>query len=212
MRDLVCTGLSDSNGELIKIKDKLKLNTTANEDVHGGWVVYEVKQKGLTPAVAYLYSEKGCIPSQCEDLLPLCIFYDMKRFSLDEDVSLLKPLDRMVIVKENELVEMMSDSVCTGLSDSNRKLIKIKDKLKMDTTINEDVHGDWVVYEVKQQGLTPVISYLYSEKGQVLPKGGAVSPLCVHYDTKGFAYDEDVSLLQPLDRMVVLKENELVNN
>jgi hypothetical protein len=92
--------------------------------------------------------------------------------------------------------------ICTGLSDSKGKLIKVKDKVKAECY--SELHGLWVVYEVQQRGLTPVLFYLYSEKGQVLKVGGSVGALCNQYDPKGFGFAEDISTLSPVEHLEII--------
>lgn len=93
-------------------------------------------------------------------------------------------------------------STCTGLPDSNSNLIKINDKVR--AQCNSDLHGDWVVYEVRQRGLTPVLSYLYSEKGQVLKVGCSVGALCNEYDHEDFSFAEDISKISPLTNIEII--------
>lgn len=93
-------------------------------------------------------------------------------------------------------------SKCTGLPDSNSNLIKVNDKVRAEC--DSDLHGDWVVYEVQQRGLTPVLSYLYSEKGQVLKVGYSVGALCNEYDPEDFSFAEDISKISPLIKLEII--------
>jgi len=97
----------------------------------------------------------------------------------------------------------------TGLCDSNGDQIKIGDKLKQPVTINDGLHGKWAVYEVKQRGMTPIISYLYSEKGEILPAGYLASPLCDLYDGKMFCFARDVMTLRPSEDLIILKNENI---
>lgn len=92
--------------------------------------------------------------------------------------------------------------ICTGLADSNGRLIKVKDKLKAEC--HADLHGLWVVYEVQLRGLTPVLFYLYSEKGQIMKAGGSVGALCNQYDPKEFGFSKDISKLSPLEHLEII--------
>jgi len=99
----------------------------------------------------------------------------------------------------------MTNKTCTGLRDSNGTLIKVSDHIKMPSDINEEFHGKWSVYEVIQRGLTPILSYLHSEKGQMLAKGYSAAPLCNFYDTKLFCTTEDSTTLSPVDELYVIE-------
>jgi len=98
--------------------------------------------------------------------------------------------------------------VSTGLSDSMGVEIYIGDKVAIDTSINKEVHGEWAVYTVEQRGLTPVLMYDYSEKGQILPKGYTGCCLSDFYNSKMFMFHKDPRALTPDDRMRVLEEGE----
>lgn len=99
------------------------------------------------------------------------------------------------------------NQINTGLCDSNGTPISVGDKLKKPVDCNRELHGEWAVYEVIQRGLTPVISYLYSEKGKVLPEGYLASPLCSEYDGKMFCFARDLQALRPTDEGMVLVDN-----
>lgn len=86
-----------------------------------------------------------------------------------------------------------------GLSDSNGKMLHVGDKIKGDTC-SPEVHGDWVMYEIKLQGLTPIMSYITSEKGQIFSEGYSASILANEYDHKSFVFATDPSKLFPMDR------------
>lgn len=100
----------------------------------------------------------------------------------------------------------MSERVSTGLCDSNGKEVFVGDKLKKDVTCNNDMHGDWAIYEVKQQGLTPIISYVESEKGKLLPEGYLAAPLCGEYDRKMFCFTRDTLILRPCEDFYIIEK------
>ena len=103
---------------------------------------------------------------------------------------------------------MTDNETCTGLSDSNGRLIKIGNKVKHPVDCNQDLHGEWAVYKIKQRGIVPVLSYEYSEKGRILPEGYTGSPLSDHYDSKMFMFANDVSDLTPNVELLVLNEDD----
>lgn len=94
----------------------------------------------------------------------------------------------------------------TGLYDSNGQAIMIGAVVMkwIEDDHPKSVHGSWVKYKVKQQGMTPILSYLCSEKGQVLPAGYTASILADSYDSKMFLFMIDLRGLEPLERMVVV--------
>jgi len=93
----------------------------------------------------------------------------------------------------------------TGLSDSYSNPIKVGNKIKITNEINHELHGAWVVYEVIQKGLTPVVSYLYSEKGQIFPEGHSAGPLCNEYDLEQFVFEKEISKIKPTNEIVVVE-------
>ncbi len=98
--------------------------------------------------------------------------------------------------------------VATGMSDSRGQEIFVGDRLMKPVDCNHEFHGQWAVYEVRQQGLTPLIAYLRSEKGALLPEGYLASPLCDEYDRKMFCYAKDPSKLIPMDDIRVMSADE----
>lgn len=94
----------------------------------------------------------------------------------------------------------------TGLSDSNGEPIMVGDLVKQPVTINKNLHGEWAVHEVIQRGLTPVLMYHHSEKGDVLPRHYTGAPLCDFYDGKMFCFASDLASLRPTDALEVLSK------
>lgn len=87
----------------------------------------------------------------------------------------------------------------TGLYDTDGVMILVGGRVRGDTS-SPEFHGEWVEYRVKLQGLTPILSYLTSEKGQVLKEGYTAGILANEYDHKDFVFSEDLSELRPSDR------------
>ena len=103
----------------------------------------------------------------------------------------------------------MENKICTGFSDSNAKLIKVTDLIKMNTTINKDVHGEWTVYEIVKKGTVAVASYLYSDKGQVLSKGYTGCPLSNLYDTQDILMSDDISTIAPVEELFIIDPKQV---
>lgn len=91
----------------------------------------------------------------------------------------------------------------TGLYDSDGRGLAIGTVVRKEVTVNTDVHGSWVEYEISRQGMTPILSYKRSEKGEVLPKGYLASLLADEYDRKMFLFTTKLADLRPVERMVV---------
>lgn len=98
--------------------------------------------------------------------------------------------------------------VSTGLCDSNGEEIFVGDLLKKPTSCNEDLHGSYALYEVKQQGLTPIISYVESETGEQLPRGYLAAPLSDEYDRKMFCFSKKPMNLRPDENVTIFKKDE----
>ena len=100
------TGLYDSEGTAICIGDSLKIKVTCNTKYHGEWSVYEVTLRGIVPCLMYVTSEKG-------DLLPrgytgcaLSEKYDAKMFLWHPNLTHVRPMDEMVVIKGNSDANM----------------------------------------------------------------------------------------------------------
>lgn len=91
----------------------------------------------------------------------------------------------------------------TGLYDSDGMGIVVGAILRQAVEGNQDVHGEWAEYRVELQGLTPVLRYVRSEKGAVLPEGYLASLLAEHYSDKMFLFAKNLSDLRPVERLVV---------
>tara|TARA_R110002094_G_scaffold129758_1_gene123510 strand:+ start:107 stop:442 length:336 start_codon:yes stop_codon:yes gene_type:complete len=90
----------------------------------------------------------------------------------------------------------------TGLRDSNGAPIFVGDRLKTSVTCNEEKYGQWAMYRVVQRGIVPVLVYVESEKGQVLPQGMAGGVLSDQYDLKALMTCDSGDDLRPIDTLV----------
>jgi hypothetical protein len=89
-----------------------------------------------------------------------------------------------------------------GLCDSNGVEFKSGSVVRSGTC-NEDFHGCWVDYEIKLQGTTPLMVYLRSEKGILLPKGYTGCPLSNFYDVEMFVFAKDSMSLRPDENLFI---------
>lgn len=96
--------------------------------------------------------------------------------------------------------------IATGLCDSDGVMLSFGDLVQKPTECNEDMHGSWAVYEVVRQGSTPLLSYRYSERGEVLPSGYLVAPLSDEYDRKMFCFAKQSKTLRPLTKLRRLEQ------
>lgn len=74
------TGLSDSQGREIIVKDNVRVYTDPQCDTHGAFVDYIVTLRGLTPMLSYATSELGQVLPAGGSAAPLHYFYDYKDF------------------------------------------------------------------------------------------------------------------------------------
>ena len=109
-----------------------------------------------------------------------------------------KPTDRIVI----------PDGTPIGLCDSNGNEFLVGSIVRMEVDMNKDVHGGWVEHKVVLQGITPLLSYHRSEKGQALPVGYSAVALSAVYDLKMFLFAEDSLSLRPEDEMLIIPPTE----
>lgn len=89
-----------------------------------------------------------------------------------------------------------------GLCDSNGVEFKMGCIVRCGTD-NKDLHGCWVDYEITLQGTTPLMIYLQSEKGAVLPKGYTGCPLSDFYDVKMFVFAKNSMSLRPYEDLFI---------
>ena len=89
-----------------------------------------------------------------------------------------------------------------GLCDSNGIEFKVGSVVRLETD-NKKMHGDWVDYEISLQGTTPLLIYLYSEKGDILPKGYTGCCLSDYYDHKMFLFAKDSLSLRPDEQLLI---------
>lgn len=102
------------------------------------------------------------------------------------------------------MADLLPKGADTGLVDSLGQCIRIGSLVKMEVTVNQDFHGAWSLYEVQIQGIVPVLKYVESEKGEVLPRGYLAVPLSHQYDQKLFLFATDLRGLTPNERLEVI--------
>lgn len=131
---------------------------------------------------------------------------DKEAFFVDQSSDELPPgncfLTELTLVDEVETAEPAKGTP-TGLYDTAGNHILVGSVVKRRSS-SPEYHGEWVYHEVKLQGLTPILSYLKSDKGQVIPKGHSVGILAHSYDHQSFVFADDLSGLKPEDDMFVV--------
>lgn len=90
-----------------------------------------------------------------------------------------------------------------GLCDSNGIEFRVGSIVR-GSPVN-DIHGSWVEYEVLLMGVIPLLIYIRSEKGQVLPKGYSGCPLSNFYDIESFMHSENSTNLRPDEDLFIQK-------
>lgn len=84
----------------------------------------------------------------------------------------------------------------TGLCDSNGTPLSVGDNVKLFNP-DAEAHGEWSEYKIILRGIIPALSYLHSEKGQVLPVGMTGMPLSDFYDTEEFMRSDTLEAIRP---------------
>lgn len=96
------------------------------------------------------------------------------------------------------------DGANTGLCDSMGKPILIGDSVKIENTCNQEYHGDFAIYKVCLRGMIPILTYVESEKGKLLPEGYLATSLSEKYNQKLFLFTTDIKSLRPIEEMTVV--------
>lgn len=95
-------------------------------------------------------------------------------------------------------------SMETGLSDSEGRSIRFDSLLKIPITINKELHGDHSIYRVLKKGSVAVLSYVKSEKGQIVPEGYMACLLTDKYRGEDLCLVNDISKLKPVEKIFVV--------
>lgn len=93
-----------------------------------------------------------------------------------------------------------------GLRDSKDQEFQVGSIVRLETTVNKKVHGNWTEYVVKMQACIPVLSYLRSEKGAVLAEGYTGFALSLLYDQKLLVFTTSPFNLTPDDYVVIVEQ------
>jgi hypothetical protein len=92
----------------------------------------------------------------------------------------------------------------TRFFDSKGVEICIGDIVRKECTSNPELHGPWVEYTVELRGLSPVLMYLRSAKGQILQPGYAGSCLTDYYDRDAMLFSTSELEIQPDDEEIIV--------
>lgn len=96
------------------------------------------------------------------------------------------------------------------VKDSNGKQIKIGDILKQKNNGNTALHGEYGYYKIVNRGGFPVMSYLMSDTGYILPPDYLALHLSDLYDPKSLVWVSVKYMPTPCDaEVIVISENEL---
>ena len=94
----------------------------------------------------------------------------------------------------------------TGLRDSEGVMIHVGQTVRQKGTCNTDMHGNWALYKIITRGMVPVMSYLYSENGDVLPEGYLACLLSDKYDRKIFLFATDLDNMRPIEDLIIVEQ------
>lgn len=104
------------------------------------------------------------------------------------------------------MISLLAPGTPTGLCDKNGREICIGDHLIMPTECNQEFHGDYSLYKVEAQGVVPILTYVQSHKGKLLPEGYLAVALSAEYDAKNFLWANDSKTLRPTNALEVIKD------
>ena len=94
----------------------------------------------------------------------------------------------------------------TGLYDSSGKEIHFGDHVRMQSPIESSPHGEWTIQVIKKRLTFPVVSYVTSQAGQVMPEGYGASLLTDFYEPKALLFALDLSRVLPVDTTIEVVE------
>ncbi len=92
------TGLYDSDKKPIRIGCIVRRYKDDKDDIHGSWVDYRVRARGMTPCLYYLRSERGQILPEGYTASILADEYDKKLMPFVNDLSALLPEENLTVV------------------------------------------------------------------------------------------------------------------
>ena len=87
----------------------------------------------------------------------------------------------------------------TGFMDTAGVEIRVGDILRLPVTVNADVHGSWADFVLDMAGIVPVLKYVQSEAGRVLPPGYLTRLFSDLYDQEMLMGTYDTVSLSPVD-------------
>ena len=93
-------GLCDSNGDELRVGDKVKMPVDCNNEMHGNWSIYTVKLQGMVPILSYFKSEKGQVLPEGYTACCLSDRYDQKMFVFAKDSNDLRPNENIFKVND----------------------------------------------------------------------------------------------------------------
>lgn len=110
-------------------------------------------------------------------------------------------------LREND---MLKPGKATGFRDSFGEPILFGGYVKIPCDINHDLHGSYAIFQVESRGTVPVVSYRYSERGLVLPRGMTGQPLPAYYDPGELMASPatDMPALRPMSSVTVIPTSD----
>lgn len=135
-------------------------------------------------------------------------FRGINRAGEIDEVAVIDWMHDEVYFEHGTDVTTPIDQAClmraTGFSDSKGVEMFDGDVIKREVDCNIELHGEYSLVEVKFQGSVPVLSYLRSEKGAILPRGYTAGLLSDNYDAKCLMFVKDTCSLVPVEHIEVI--------
>jgi hypothetical protein len=114
-----------------------------------------------------------------------------------------KSNQKTVGVTANNAIKLLPNGTLIGLCDSNGVEFKTGSIVRHKNDINHDLHGTWCEYKILLQGTTPLMVYIRSEKGLILPIGYTACCLSNFYDLNLFVFSENSMDLRPEENLII---------
>lgn len=131
------TGLRDSDGIPITIGCKVRKPCGCNQELHGSWAEHDVVLRGLIPVLLYNHSEKGQILPKGYTGCFLSDEYDVKNLLFVTDISTIRPMDEMLVVKSMEIPVTYNGQNVGNVTEFNKDTGEMTAELDINKDLGE---------------------------------------------------------------------------
>jgi len=104
---------------------------------------------------------------------------------------------------EPELYRRIGHGLQTGFVDTDGKFVYVGDIVRIPVDTNSEFHGEWSEWVVELRNTVPVLVYLRSEHGNLMPRGYLVRYLAEQYDRESVFYSKSTAAVRPIEAMRV---------